>query len=66
MRDTYLCARASGDSMYLGWIKERLIHVYGESPNVDFVQTIDNFTTYFERRKNVPKWLNWLLRRYHL
>jgi len=64
--DTYLCARASGDTMYLCWMKERLTCVYKESPNVDFVQTIDNFVSYFERRRNAPKWLKWLLRKYDL
>lgn len=63
---TYLCARASGDTMYLSWLKEWLTLVYHESPNVDFVQTIDHFIEYFERRKNIPKWLNWLLRKYSL
>jgi len=47
-------------------MKERLTCVYKESPNVDFVQTIDNFVSYFERRRNAPKWLKWLLRKYDL
>lgn len=66
MQDTYLCARASGDTTYLNWLHNRLVLVYHESPNVDFVQTLGNFSVYFQRRKRVPKWLNWLLRRYHL
>lgn len=66
MQDTYLCAHASGDIMYLNWLHDRLILVYHESENVDFVQTLDNFSVYFQRRKRVPRWLNWLLRRYHL
>lgn len=66
MTDTYLCARASGDTMYLNWMRDRLVLVYKESSHVDFVLTIDNFITYFERRRNVPKWLNWLLKKYNL
>jgi hypothetical protein len=66
MTDSYLCARASGDATYLRWVKERFIHVYKEPPNVDFVQTLDSFVQYFERRKNVPSGLNWLLRKFDL
>lgn len=25
------------DSEFLTWIRDRIVHVYGESPNVDFV-----------------------------
>jgi len=64
--DTFLCARNSGDTIYLSWLKERLIYVYKEREHVDFVLTLDNFVDYFERRRNVPKWLNWLLRKYGL
>lgn len=64
--DTYICARICGDVTYLNWLKERMIHVYGESPNVDFVLTVDNYVGYFERRRKIPKWLNWLLRKYNL
>jgi len=64
--DTYLCARASGDMTYLNWLHDRLVLVYGESENVDYVQTLNNFSVYFHRRKHVPSWLNWIMRRYHL
>lgn len=64
--ETYLCARASGDTMYLRWLHDRLVFVYKESEHVDFVHTLDNFHAYFVRRSRVPRWLNWLLRRYHL
>ena len=29
--------RKSKDSEFLNWLADRLVHVYGESPNVDFV-----------------------------
>lgn len=64
--DTYLCARASGDTMYLNWLHDRLILVYGESEHTDFVQTLNSFHAYFQRRKRIPTWLNWLLRKYQL
>lgn len=66
MLDTYLCARASGDATYLNWVKERFILVYKEPRHIDFVMTLDHFVSYFERRRNVPRWLNWLLRKYDL
>lgn len=66
MRDTYLCARDSGDQAYLLWLRERLIHVYGEDAFVDFVQTTNSFRGYFNRRRQAPRWLNWLLRKYDL
>ncbi len=66
MQDTYLCARASGDITYLNWLHDRLVLVYHEDEHVDFVLTLDNFSVYFQRRKRIPCWLNWLLRRYHL
>jgi hypothetical protein len=28
------------DAEFLRWLKDRLIHVYGESPNMDFVQRL--------------------------
>lgn len=52
--------------MYLSWLRDRLVHVYKESPNVDYVQTLGSFVSYFERRRNVPPWLNYLMRRYKL
>lgn len=66
MKDSYLCARASGDIAYLHWLHDRLVLVYHESENVDFVQTLNNFSVYFQRRKRVPVWLNWLLKKYNL
>jgi len=66
MRDTYLCATNSGDITFLNWLHARLVLVYHEDENIDFVHTIDNFSSYFQRRKRVPKWLNWLLLRYRL
>lgn len=65
-QDTFLCASASGDQAYLLWLRDRMIHQYGESPNVDFVQTTNSFRGYFNRRRQVPRWLNWLLRKYDL
>lgn len=29
------------DREFLIWLKDRLVHVYGESPNVDFVHKLD-------------------------
>lgn len=66
MRDTYFCARSSGDCTYLNWLHDRLVLVYGESEHTDYVQTLNNFHVYFQRRKRVPRWLNWLLQRYQL
>lgn len=65
-RQTYLCAKVSGDLTYLYWLRDRLEFVYKESPNVDFVQTLGSFQGYFIRRNNAPRWLNWLLRKYDL
>lgn len=28
------------DSQFLNWLADRLVHVYGESPNVDFVHKL--------------------------
>jgi hypothetical protein len=33
-------SRNENTKEYLKWLHERLIHVYGESPNVDFVQKL--------------------------
>lgn len=66
MRDTYLCARASGDVTYLHWLHDRLVLVYKEDEFIDYVQTLDNFAWYFQRRRKAPRWLDWILRRYHL
>jgi hypothetical protein len=29
------------DAEFLTWIRDRLVHVYGESPNVDFVHRLN-------------------------
>lgn len=64
--ETYICARNSGDQAYLRWLYARLTRRYGESENVDYVQTLSSFIAYFDRRSKVPKWLNFLLRKYDL
>jgi hypothetical protein len=66
LHDTYLCARNSGDQGYLTWLQIRLIRVYKEPEDIDFVMTLSSFRDYFERRRRVPKWLNYLLRKYDL
>lgn len=39
-----LCCQTMGEQMntpdFLDWIADRLVHVYGESPNVDFVVSL--------------------------
>ena len=37
------------DLEYLDWLKERLINVYRENPNVDFVQTLDRVSLNYQR-----------------
>lgn len=37
------------DLEYLDWLKERLVKVYGENPNMDFVQTIDRVKLNYQR-----------------
>ena len=37
------------DLEYLDWLKERLVNVYGENPNMDFVQTIDRVKLNYQR-----------------
>lgn len=65
-KETFIVARASGDQQYLSWLRDRLVYVYKESANVDFVQTCNMYHRYFVRRAAVPRWLNWLLRKYDL
>jgi len=66
MKDTFLCAKNSGDRLFLTWLRDRLTLVYSESPNVDFVWTVRSFEQYFERRASVPRWLDWLLKKFDL
>lgn len=65
-QDTRLCATSSGDQHFLQWLYGRLVNVYGEEIGTDFVETVLVFRGYFERRRGVPRWLNWLLRKYDL
>lgn len=50
------------DLEYLDWLKERLVNVYGESPNMDFVQTIDRVKLNYQRLdaqvRNAELWMN--------
>lgn len=41
--DTYYIATNSGDKCFLNWVADRLVHVYGESPNADFVLKLREF-----------------------
>jgi hypothetical protein len=66
MKQTYIVAKATGDQRYLFWLWERMTLVYKESPLLDYVQTLESFGDYFHRRANVPRWLDWLLRKYNL
>lgn len=36
------------DVKFLQWIRDRLVHVYKESPNVDFVLRLEKVTRRFE------------------
>lgn len=66
MPDTYIVAQNIGDQRFLKWIHERLEHVHGESHFIDYMLTLKAYHAYFDRRANVPAWLNWLLRKYSL
>lgn len=35
-------AKLVSDVEFLEWVRDRLVHVYGESPNVDFVRRLGN------------------------
>jgi hypothetical protein len=37
-----------GDREFLAWIRDRLVHVYGESPNVDFIRRLDQIISAHE------------------
>lgn len=41
--DTYYIATNAGDRAFLEWLADRLVMVYGESPNVDFVHTLRKY-----------------------
>jgi hypothetical protein len=43
------------DSEFLSWLKERLINVYGESPNVDFVLRLGEIVKYAKMREEEIK-----------
>lgn len=38
------------DKEFLNWIIDRLIHVYGESPNVDFVHRLRKIVKSLENK----------------
>ena len=65
-KDTFICARNSGDQAYLRWLYARMTRRYNEPEEIDYVQTLSSFVAYFERRSNAPRWLNFLLRKYDL
>lgn len=50
------------DLEYLDWLKERLVKVYRENPNADFVQTIDRVKLNYQRLdaqvRNAEQWMN--------
>lgn len=66
MPETYIVAKNSGDQEFLGWIHDRLEIVHREDRYIDYMWTLRAYKAYFYRRAEVPKWLNWLLRKYSL
>lgn len=66
MPETYIVAKNSGDQAFLKWIHERLEHVHGESPFMDYMWTLKAYHAYFDRRANIPEGLNWLLKKFDL
>lgn len=45
--ETYTIAKNVGDRAFLRWMAQRLVNVYNESPNTDFVQTLNEFADRF-------------------
>lgn len=42
--------RKSRDSEFLNWLADRLVHIYHESPNVDFVMKLREIATKLDRK----------------
>lgn len=42
-KETYRFARNAGDANFLWWLRDRLVNIYGESPDVDFVLCLEDF-----------------------
>lgn len=61
-KDTFYFARSSGDRSFILWLRDRLVHVYDESPNVDFVLTLTDFVEAGARLKEAYDELE----RYHI
>lgn len=40
---------------FLWWLRDRLIHVYGESPSFDYVQRLEDVARGIERREEQPE-----------
>lgn len=49
------------DSQFLSWLRDRLIFVYGESPNVDFVLRLERIVKEMENRELVANAINKML-----
>lgn len=43
------------DIEFLKWIRDRLVHVYKESPNTDFVQRLERVIKRFEGLETLEK-----------
>lgn len=55
--DTYSIATNTGDRKFLQWITDRLIYMYGEHPNTDFVQIMQKFaSTYTPPNPGIRHW----------
>lgn len=53
--ETYHFAKVSGDQAYLNWLCNRLVNVYGEDENTDFVLTLKYLADhYHEIIKETP------------
>ena len=46
------------DREFLEWIRDRIVHVYGESPNVDFVQKLGKIAAQAQPIAYVTGWYN--------
>jgi muramidase (phage lysozyme) len=41
--ETFFFAPISGDTVFLQFIRDRLVNVYGENPNMDYILTLETF-----------------------
>lgn len=48
MPKSYAVAKTEGDSAFLQFIHDRLVHVHGENPNYDYMHRLRDFIDLFE------------------